>query len=196
MKNIVFYLTIVSLSAGSLLANTNSVFAINYPPQNNGIGRTEAVRAQIKAVGVGKTLGGPNLNSCLARQAAIKVQMTTLVNLTARMERQFDLIAQRSVDNYNSVVVPSGKTVPNYNALIADVQTKKETIQSALTIAQTDSSNFSCTSENPKLLMSQFRLNMQMVKLDLKNYRTSIKNLISAIKLATPESVNKIENNQ
>lgn len=196
MKNVVFYLTIVSLGAGGLFANASSVLAINYPPQNNGIGKTTVVRAQTKTVGIGKTLGGPNLNSCLARQSAIKTQMSSLVNLSTRMERQFDLIAQRAVDNYNAVVVPSGKIVPNYNALISDVQTKKETVQSALTIAQTESNNFSCTSEDPKLLMTQFRLNMQMVKVGLKSYRLSIKNLITTLRTVSSEPINKVENNQ
>lgn len=196
MKYFVFFLTFASLSAGVLLVHLPPALAINYNAQNAGVGRTAAVRAQPRVVGVGKTLGGPNLTSCLARQTAIKGQMTALINLTVRMEKQFDLIAQRSVDYYNRSVVPNGKTVSNYDALITDIQTKKETIQSALTIVQTDSNNFSCTSDDPKLLMSQFRLNMQLVKINLRNYRTSIKNLITAIRSASPESVNKVEKNQ
>lgn len=185
MKHFVFFLTFLSLGAGVLLYNSSDVLAVNYPAQNKNANKT----IPVKANGVATT-------SCLARQDAVKKQMTSLIDLTTKMEKQFDLITQRAVDYYNNTVVPNGKIVPNYNALIADIQTNKDTVQAALNIAQTNSNNFNCSANNPKLLLSQYRVNMQTVKINLKSYRTSIKNLITAIRGVSPASVNKIENNQ
>lgn len=196
MKNIVFFITLLSLGAGALIVYIPPTLAVNYPAQNGNNRKVVNVKMPIQKVGVGKTLVEAKMTSCLARQAAIKNQMATLINLTTKMENQFDTIAQRAVDYYNTSVVPSGKSVGNYDALITDIQTRKETIQAAVAMAQSDSNNFSCTANDPKLMMNQFRLNMQLVKVDLKGYRTSIRNLITAIHSVSPESVNNVQNNQ
>ena len=181
MKNTVFFITFLSLGIGALFIHIPPTLAVNYSTQK---------------IGIGKTLVDTKMTSCLARQAIIKNQMATLLNLTTKMENQFDTIAQRAVDYYNTSVIPSGKKVATYDALITDIQTKKETIQAAITMAQSDSNNFSCAASDPKLLMTQYRLNMQLIKMDLKSYRTSINNLITAIRTVTSESVIKVGTSQ
>ena len=75
----------------------------------------------------------------------------------------------------------SGKTVSNYDALLADIQTKKSAVSTALQKGKDDFKSFSCTGDNPKGALTQFREDMQLVKQGLKDYRTSIKNLIVAV---------------
>jgi hypothetical protein len=52
------------------------------------------------------------------------------------METKFDSIAQRVKDFYTNTLVPSGKTLPNYDALVADIQAKKDVVTQDLADAQ------------------------------------------------------------
>ena len=103
------------------------------------------------------------------------------------MQEKFDAIAAKVQDYYTSKLVPAGKTVSNYDALVADIQTKKSAIQTALTKAQTDISGFSCTGSDPKGLLKKFSEDMKSVKQALNDYRTAIKNLIVAVHSVTGE---------
>lgn len=123
------------------------------------------------------------LRSCQARESAIKTRMESLTNLATNMEKVFDAIATR-VENFYTA---SGKTVSNYDTLVADINTKKGTVSTDLAAAQTLVNSFSCTTDDPRGLLTQFRLDMQKVKSDLKAYRTSIKNLIVAVRPLAPE---------
>lgn len=122
------------------------------------------------------------LKSCQARQASISKRMERLLALATTMEAKFDAIAKRVQDYYTEKVLPNGKTVANYDTLVSTIQTKKDAVQSALTTAQTNSKDFSCETDNPKGLLNQFRLDMQAAKKALGEYRTSIKNLIVAVR--------------
>ena len=118
---------------------------------------------------------------CQARQDAIQNRMARLVKLAENMESKFTSIADRVQEYY----LGSGKTVANYDTLVADIQTKKGLVDESLTKTQTDLEGFSCEADNPRGLLTQFRLDVQATKTALKNYRTSIKNLIVAVRSAT-----------
>lgn len=121
------------------------------------------------------------LRACQAREDTIKRRMTHLQQLATNMENKFDTIAGRVETFYTSKLVPQGKTLPDYAVLLADINTKKTAVQTTLTNAQTDSASFSCTGGDPKSLFNKFRQDMQAVIRALKDYRTSIKNLIVAV---------------
>jgi len=125
------------------------------------------------------------LKACQNREAAIQKRSTQLTKTAENMLTKFDSIATRVETHYTSKVVPSGKTVSNYDALVAEIATKKSTVQKDLNKANTDAAAFSCTSDDPKGILTQFRTDMQAVKQDLKDYRTSIKNLIVAVRSVT-----------
>jgi hypothetical protein len=128
------------------------------------------------------------LRSCEAKQASIQTRMASLLRMSQSMVKVFDSIAERVQNFYEDKVVPSGKTVPNYDDLVQDVAAKKALVTTALNEAQADSSTFNCSSEtDPKEGLNSFRLGMQKVKSALKNYRTSIKNLIVAVKRMGPK---------
>lgn len=81
-------------------------------------------------------LSETRLRSCEARQDAVKTRMNSLVRLATNMETKFDSIAQRVKDFYTNTLVPSGKTLPNYDALVADIQAKKDVVTQDLADAQ------------------------------------------------------------
>lgn len=128
------------------------------------------------------------LRSCQTKEQTVKRRVAHLLELVTEMETKFDTHVQRVETFYTSKVVPSGKTVPNYNSLASDIQTKKSAVQTSLINAQTDAASFSCTASDPKTKLTQFRQDMQAVKATLKEYRTSIKNLIVAVRSVTGQT--------
>jgi hypothetical protein len=133
------------------------------------------------------------LKMCQAKENVIKNRSTSLNGLVENMLEKFDAIALRVENYYTNTVIPSGKTVANYDVLLADIQTKKAAVQTALTKAKDDFKTFSCTGNDPKGALEQYRKDMQAVKQAMADYRTSIKNLIVAIHSVTGET-NKATN--
>jgi len=125
------------------------------------------------------------LKVCQNKEAAIQKRSTQLAKMAENMETVFDQIATRVETYYTSKVVPSGKTVTNYDALVADIAAKKKVVQTDLEKASADATAFKCTSDDPKAQLTLFRTDMQQVKQDLKAYRTAIKNLIVAVHSVT-----------
>lgn len=132
-----------------------------------------------------KNSEGRKLKMCEAREHIVKNRAAHLNQLVIKMEDRFDLIAQRVKNYYTNKLVPSGKTVDNYDALVADIAAKKAVVEEAHTKAQTGFNNFSCASGKPKEAMMKFKSEMLDVKKALKEYRTSIKNLIVAVHKVT-----------
>lgn len=166
----------IALATVTSLVIATTAFAVNLPPQ-------VANRPDVQT-----RLQDAKLKACQARENAIKQRSSSLTKLVTTMEEKFDRIEKRVEDYYNSKVAPSGKTVSNYANLISDIQTKKAAVPAALTKAQNDATDFSCISDNPKAQMTQFRVDMQSAKAALKDYRTSIKNLIVAVHSVTGET--------
>lgn len=162
---------------------TSSVQAITKPDTVEKRGdvalRMEKVQAR---------LTDAKLKACQAREDSIKKRSDQLTRMATTMLEKFDAIEKKVQDYYTAKVVPSGKTVANYETLVADTQTKKTAVQTALSTAQTNANGFTCTGDDPKGQLTQFRTDMQSVKTALKNYRTSIKNLIVAVRSVTGET--------
>lgn len=133
-------------------------------------------------------LTGGSLTACQAHEQVLKTRMDNLVRLANTMMEVFNKIALRVEDFYKNKVLPTGRTVPNYDAFIADISLKQAIVKSDLNIAQTNANDFICTGIDPKGHLTQFRIDMQTVKGALKDYRTSIKNLIVAVRGVASES--------
>ncbi len=184
MKRLYSVLVVLSLFLFTLLF-TSSVFAIGKPGD-------VALAKQDRMQKVQARLTEAKLKSCQAREDSIKKRSDQLSKTAGNMLEKFDVIEKRVQDYYTSKVVPSGKTVANYDNLVTDVQTKKAAAQTALTTAQTNVSGFTCTGDDPKGQLTQLRTDMQSVKTALKGYRTSIKNLIVAVHSVTGETERSI----
>lgn len=122
-----------------------------------------------------------DMQSCQVRETAIKTRSEHLVQLATTMGRIFDSIASRVETYYTTKVLPDGKTVANYDALVADIQKRKDGVQQALLNAQSDILAFSCTTDNPKQHIVKFNNGMRVVKSALGLYRTSVRKLIVAV---------------
>lgn len=133
-------------------------------------------------------LDGAKLKVCQTKEKTITNRLNSLTRLVTNQEDKFNAITTRVENFYATRVVAQGKTVSNYDSLVADIAAKKTAVDSSLATAKTNAGNFSCTGDDPKGALTQYREDMQAVKSALKDYRTSIKNLIQAVKGALGES--------
>lgn len=121
------------------------------------------------------------MDACLARERAITTRMTSLVRFTNNMLEKFNAISLRVQQFYTTKVLPAGKTVANYDALLTEVSNKKAVVETKLAEAQTTVDSFSCESGDIRTQYTAFRQNMQAIKQALHDYRTAIRNLIQAV---------------
>lgn len=127
------------------------------------------------------------LQACQARQAAVTTRMSQLVRMTENMLQVFDAHAARVQEFYLTKAVPAGFVVANYDALVANIAANKAVVQTAIANAQADVDDFTCLTDSPAVYFTSYRENMQEVKSALKNFRTSIKNLIVAVRTAAED---------
>lgn len=119
---------------------------------------------------------------CQSRQNIITNRTQSIIGLANTMLINFDLHTQRVQNYYSQKLVPQGKFVPNYGDLVTQIQTHKSQVRSALSKAQAESANFTCSQPNPQKSLNSFKSQMQEVKTALKNYRNSVRNLIVAVR--------------
>lgn len=152
----------------------------------NGLDKANA-RAEERMMKTRQRMASPSAGlqrSCESREDTIVSRMSQLVRLSENMLSVFDKHLARVQNYYLTVVVPAGSTVANYDDLVADTAAKKAVVQTALANAQADVDDFSCTTGDPIAHLATFRTDMQTVKTALKEYRSSIKNLIVAVRTA------------
>ena len=176
----------------SLALLVTPVLAEKNNPDNISVVRRadaqERVEEKIQAVreNTKLRLEGAKLRTCQVREDAVNKRINNLVMLTENMETKFSSISARVIEYYETKVLPD-KSLSNYQELIDEIATKKAAVDSALDSAQSSVGSFSCESDDPKNMYTTFRENMQTVKNALKEYRTSIKNLIVAIRTLNSE---------
>ena len=121
-----------------------------------------------------------------AKQKVCETRKKIIVNrsnkIAERAQKQFEVFqnhAQRVDDYYNNKLLPKGIIVPNYEALKADIAAKKDAVQVAIEAAKAAAANFDCAGQ-----LATFREDMREAIAALKEYRTSIRNFIVAIRTA------------
>lgn len=120
------------------------------------------------------------LRFCEAREENIKKRHVSLMGIGSGILGKLDAIVARAKEFYTQKVLTSGKSLDNYDELVADIDAKKQALAGALAQVP-DGSGFDCSGDDPKGTLTDYREKMKLVKDALKNYRESVKNLISAI---------------
>ena len=123
-------------------------------------------------------LADAKLKSCQKREKAIN---NILSRISDRGQKQLDLfssVATRTETFYTN----KGKTLSNYDALVADVTAKQTVAQTAVGAVKSDSVTFKCDGTDPKGVVSSFKDALKSEIQALKDYRTSVKNLIVGVK--------------
>lgn len=118
------------------------------------------------------------LRVCQAHEKAITTIMTRISERGQKQADLFGTIAERVETFY----VSQGKPLDTYDTLVANVASKKVAAQSAIDAIKASSGDFQCTGENPRGAIQGFKDALKSEITALKNYRTSVKNLIVGVK--------------
>ncbi len=111
-------------------------------------------------------------------------------NFTAHTERQlklFDSISQKVQD----FAKRKNLTVAQEQTLLAQIATAKAKVNQDLSTLRSDSEAFKCDGANPKGSLKAFHSDAALVRSDLKAYRTSVRQLIQAVRQANGQSQTK-----
>lgn len=151
-------------------ANTNS---------NSNKSTTNAGQANSQA-----RLMVAKLKVCQNREKTISNIMARIRTRAQNQITLFSGIATR-VENFYT---KQGKTLSNYNQLVAAVDTAKATASANFNIMSAHGS-FSCGANDPKGTVTAFQGYLKTEINDLQNYRTSVKNLIVGVASANGTTV-------
>lgn len=136
------------------------------------------VAAQEKRTELQTRLTEARLKACQSREKAITNLMTRLSDRGQRKITLFSTIASRTETFYTN----KGKSLSNYDALVADVNAKKATAQTAVDKTKATAKEFNCNSTDPKGIIATFKNNLKAQNDALKAYKTAVKNLIVGVK--------------
>jgi hypothetical protein len=130
-------------------------------------------------------LEAAKLKVCQVRQKNIQAIMARAVVRAENQVKVFSSISSRVQAFY----AKKGKTLPNYDQLVAAVDDAKATLQADIAGLKAQT-GFSCDEEAPKIGVELFKTALQQVNEDLKAYRTAIKNLIVGVKSVQGDEAN------
>ena len=134
-------------------------------------------------------LSDTKLKVCQNRETRIKHIMARIADRGQKQVNLFSSIAEKTQKFYTE----KGRTVASYDTLVADVEAKKTSAQSAVDTIKSNSEAFVCTADDPRGMVSTFQDNLKAEIQALKAYKTSVKNLIVAVKSAQSTAASSTE---
>lgn len=105
------------------------------------------------------------------------------------MKLRLDKIVTIVENFYTKILLPKGKIVTNYDALVADVAAKKAAMAPLVDKVKADSSVLSCDNGKASTDFQTFKTDGQALISAFKAYRLSVITLVKAVKLAAGEDL-------
>ncbi len=118
------------------------------------------------------------LKVCQQREANIDKTMDRIASRGQQRYNEITAIAQRTEKFYTD----KGKTLANYDQLVAAVNVKKVAAQAAIDDVKAAKTGFKCDGSDPKGAAASFKTKVQAMDSALKDYRMAVKNLIVGVK--------------
>ncbi len=118
------------------------------------------------------------LKVCQHKEKQIDGTMARISDRGTKQINVFNKIAERVEAFY----VKKGNTLPNYNDLVAAVNTKKAAAETAVAEVKASKAEFKCDGSDPHGAGSAFQANLKKEQTALKEYKTAVKNLIVGVK--------------
>ncbi len=143
----------------------------------------QAVRQDLKNSGASPS--GAKSAMCAAHIQVAKLRTGALAKRASGMQTRLDKIATMVEAYYTNKLVPEGKNVATYSALVADVSAKKAALSPLVTKVQSDSDALTCDGDNAKGQFVTFRTDATALISAFKAYRLSVINLVQAVRKAS-----------
>lgn len=151
-------------------------------PGNQAVGHKAAAGAK---------LVDAKLRVCQNRQKTITNIMSRIADRGQKQLTLFTTIADRVETFYTD----KGKTLSNYEALVADVNAKQAAAQATVDTIKSASTGFDCNGADPQGFVSSFKGSLKAEISALQDYRTSVKNLTVGVKSVQSTTAAANQNN-
>jgi hypothetical protein len=119
-----------------------------------------------------------HLKLCQKHEKEITHIMARVSDRSQKQLNLFSSIATKTETFYTN----KGKTLSNYDALVADVASKKIEAQTAVDTVTATGVQFKCDGTDPKGVAGDFKVQLKAEIVALKAFKTSVKNLIVGVK--------------
>jgi len=160
---------------GGALIIASSAFIVAAPVMAlstlNGDSAQSAASAQTR-------LSAAKLRICTTRKNTID---NILKRISDRGNRHITLISNVATKT-EAFYVKSGKSIDNYDSLVATVNAGKTTAQAAVEQVKSDSTSFSCDSTDPVGTLQSYKTDVATQVTALQNYKASVKALVDGVK--------------
>lgn len=118
------------------------------------------------------------LKVCQQREKSIDNIMARIADRGQKQLNLFSSIATKVETFYTN----KGKTLSNYDTLVADVNAKQAAAQTAVNTVKADKADFKCDGTDPHGAAATFQADLKLEISALKDFRTAVKNLIVGVK--------------
>lgn len=171
------FLNILIASFIIITAIATPVGAISDSTQtNNDNSQSKQISNQPEDAGT-KRLDKAKLQICEAKEAKIKKMISNTNQLGQGQLNLFDNIAKKVKTFYEE----KNLKIDNYDELVSQMEGYRQLANNAIQSTIATSSQFGCNTEDPKGTANQYKLSVQAQIKELKDYRSSIKNLVTSI---------------
>ena len=158
------------------LAPTSAILGLNNRASAIAVGPAHAAANEAAQT----RLETAKLRFCQNREQTIDHIMKRIANRGQKHLDLFTSIATRVEAFYTK----KGKTLGNYDQLVATVNSDKAAAQAAVDKLAASSTGFTCGGENPRGAVQTFKSNLKLEIQALQTYRTAVKNLTVGVKSA------------
>lgn len=141
---------------------------------------TQSERTQTEREHTQTKLHDAKLRVCQNWQKLITTIMSRIVEREQKHINLISTIAER-VEHFYAI---KGRVVANYDTLVAEVATKKDSAQVAVNAIKASSTTFNCDADDPKGIANTFKESVRQAAAAIAAYKTAVKNLIVAVKSA------------
>ncbi len=146
----------------------------------------EAAEKQIKAKHEAQQekLSASKLEICKNRESNITARIARIDDRIVNQLTLFTTISDRAQTFYTD----KGITIEDYDQLVATVNERKLTAETAVATMNSLKDTFNCEGDDPKAKIEEVKVGLQSAVTALKDYRIAIKDMITAIKSANSVS--------
>lgn len=179
---------IKALAIGGMLSLALTVPILAVSPNARGVNAQQGQTNTAGGTGNGTGSSNSSLGKlddakkkiCQGSENRIQNMFNNMNRLSERQMNVFNDIAERVKAYY----VNNNLKVDNYDQLVQKIETARIAVQTTLQANVRTASQFGCDKDNPKGVATQFKAQVKTQIQELKDYRTAVKNLITAVSTA------------
>lgn len=169
---------VVLAQTGQGQLSENSVNTRDAVRSESSLGeKLRARREQLRVAARDRAKDRARITRCETKQTAIKTKYLILQDRISRIEEQ----VQHRLDRAQAFVSGNNLVIPNSEALLSDIATKRQVVSEATRSIRDMAAEFSCADDNAQEQAQLIRATVQDYQAAVKVYRQAVANYVRAV---------------